>query len=78
MFHRLTNKTLWIKVLAASLSTSLIIFISFLIRNFIKSKTKKLKSINQNAKYLALEFILIFLSSFLSYTIVYIVLGISL
>ena len=60
MFSRLTNKKLWIKVLAASLSTSLIIFISFLIKNVIKHKrktatnNKKIKYVKQNPKYLVL------------------------
>ena len=88
MFSRLTNKNSWVKVLAASLSTSLIIFISFIIRNFIKTKRKSNKS-DKNTKnnkkskyiepkYLALEFVLIFLSSFISYVIVYIVLDLNL
>lgn len=83
MLSRLTDTKYWIKVLAASISTSLIIFISFIIKNFIKRrkkviKNKKLDYIKQTPSDFVLEFTLIFICSFISYVIVYIVLGLDL
>lgn len=79
MFERMKHPELWMKVFAASLSTSFIISLSFFIRDYVNKKRGK-KVIYENPKIsdVMLELSLIFFSSFISYTTVYMVLGLQL
>ena len=69
MLSRLTNTKYWIKVLAASISTSLIIFISFMIRNFIKKQKENKKTRRDYIKFTPIDFLL----SFCFYLLLYLI-----
>jgi len=71
---------LWMKVFAASMSTSIIIVLSFFFRDYVNKKTGRRVKYHENPNIsdVMIEFSLIFLSSVVSYTIVYMVLGLEL
>lgn len=79
MFERMKQNELWMKVFAASMSTSLIIMLSFFIRDYINKKRGR-DVYYENPKILdvIIEFSLIFFSSFVAYTTVYMLIGLEL